>query len=322
MEKWTKLEPIFILFSLVLGYLTSFIPSISTFCANIGEPLVAVLLFFIFLEIDWSSLKSSLVNKKFLSLGLIINFVWTPLLVIILGKVFFSSNPIIQTALFLLLVMPCTDWYLIFTNLTGGNVSLAASILPFNLILQFLLLPIFLLFFFKETISLGYFNAIETILELLIPLAIALFFRFLIEKVKSLNFLEEKIHSYSDKAEFVLVCIIAFAIFSSEGSDIINVLNNFPLFVLVLTVFYILNFTLSFVLGNIFDFNKEDIISLVFTTTSRNTPLSLTLAGILFPETRLISLLLLVGPLTEIPFSLIESFLLKLLTKNRNKLKY
>ena len=44
----------------------------------------------------------------------------------------------------MLMVTPCTDWYLVFTGVAKGNVPLSTSILPINLILQILLLPIFL----------------------------------------------------------------------------------------------------------------------------------------------------------------------------------
>ena len=46
----------------------------------------------------------------------------------------------------MLMVTPCTDWYLIFTEIAKGNVALSA-ILPVNLILQVLLLPIYLFLF-------------------------------------------------------------------------------------------------------------------------------------------------------------------------------
>ena len=42
---------------------------------------------------------------------------------------------------------PCTDWYLIFTEIAKGNVALSTAILPVNLILQVLLLPIYLFLF-------------------------------------------------------------------------------------------------------------------------------------------------------------------------------
>ena len=41
------------------------------------------------------------------------------------------------------MVTPCTDWYLIFTGISKGNVALGSSILPLNLVLQLVLLPVY-----------------------------------------------------------------------------------------------------------------------------------------------------------------------------------
>lgn len=309
MRKETKFEPVFILLSLLLGYFFSFFKISIVTNFDLEETLVSILLFFIFLEIDWSDLKLEFKNKKFRNSTLIINFIWTPVFAFLLGKLFLSNDIDLQIALILILVMPCTDWYLIFTEMTGGNLDLSTSILPFNLILQLLLLPFYLYFFFGNQ---GYFIdlglTIDTIIELLIPLVLAFIVRFILVKVLD-N--EHIIHKASDKIEFLLICIIAFVLFLTEGQDITSSFKQYKLFFFVLVVYYLVNFTLSFNLGKKLNFDDSDIISLVFATTSKNTPLSLTLAGILFPEHKIISLVLILGPLTELPFSLLESAVLK-----------
>lgn len=309
MRKDTKLEPLFILLSLLLGYFFSFFKFSFSINVDIEEILVSVLLFFIFLEIDWSDLKLEFKNKRFRNSALIINFIWTPVFAFLLGKLFLSNSVDLQIALMLILVMPCTDWYLVFTEMTGGNLDLSTSILPYNLILQLLLLPVYLYAFFGNQ---GYFIdiglTISTIFELLVPLVLALVVRFILVKVLD-N--EHIIHIASDKVEVILICIIAFVLFMNEGQDITSSFKQYPVFFSVLIIYYVVNFTLSLNLGKSLDFDNADTISLVFTTTSKNTPLSLTLAGILFPEHKIISLVLILGPLTELPFSLIESFVLK-----------
>jgi ACR3 family arsenite efflux pump ArsB len=44
----------------------------------------------------------------------------------------------------MLMVTPCTDWYLVFTGISSGNLTLSAALLPVNLVLQLMLLPIYL----------------------------------------------------------------------------------------------------------------------------------------------------------------------------------
>lgn len=78
---------------------------------------------------------------------LTINFLWTPFLAWGLGAIFLSDHPALWIGFIMLMVTPCTDWYLILTEIAKGNVALATSILPVNLILQVLLLPIYLFLF-------------------------------------------------------------------------------------------------------------------------------------------------------------------------------
>src|SRR5690625_5605399 len=74
----------------------------------------------------------------------------------------------------MLMVTPCTDWYLAFTGIAKGNVSLSTSVLPINLILQVILLPVYLLIFAGTIESIPISTLIESILiVLVIPFALA-----------------------------------------------------------------------------------------------------------------------------------------------------
>ena len=91
--------------------------------------------------------KNGFRNLKFAGTSLTINFLWTPLLAWGLGALFLSDHPALWVGFIMLMVTPCTDWYLIFTEIAKGNVALSTAILPVNLILQVLLLPIYLFLF-------------------------------------------------------------------------------------------------------------------------------------------------------------------------------
>src|SRR5690606_23694375 len=78
----------------------------------------------------------------------------------------------------MLMVTPCTDWYLVFTGVAKGNIPLSTSVLPVNLILQVLLLPVYLMLFFGASGNVELKSLVESILlVLLIPFAAALLVR-------------------------------------------------------------------------------------------------------------------------------------------------
>lgn len=81
----------------------------------------------------------------------------------------------------MLLVTPCTDWYLIFTGIAKGNVALSTAILPMNLILQIILLPFYLLIFGGTTGMTGLSFLVESVLVVLLPLLLAIAIRSLLK---------------------------------------------------------------------------------------------------------------------------------------------
>lgn len=87
---------------------------------------------------------------------------------------FLGDNPALYIGFIMLMVTPCTDWYLIFTGIAKGNVALSTAILPLNLILQVILLPIYLLVFGGTTGVIELSFLVESILIVLfIPLILA-----------------------------------------------------------------------------------------------------------------------------------------------------
>src|SRR5699024_5908473 len=137
----------------------------------------------LFLSTPVKALKKAFSNRKFASSSLMINFLWTPLLVWGLGGIFLSDHPALWIGFIMLMVTPCTDWYLAFTGIAKGNVALSTAILPLNLILQVLLLPIYLLLFagIMETVKMSIlFESI--LLVLLLPFLLAILTRYIFSK--------------------------------------------------------------------------------------------------------------------------------------------
>jgi len=103
-----------------------------------------VMLFAAFVGIPLSHLREAFGNRRVVGSSLLVNFVWSPLLAVGLGAVFLRDQPALWVGLIMLLVTPCTDWYLVFTDIADGDVPLATSVLPYNLVLQLVLLPVYL----------------------------------------------------------------------------------------------------------------------------------------------------------------------------------
>lgn len=93
----------------------------------------------------------------------------------------------------MLLVTPCTDWYLVFTGLSNGNVELGMSILPLNLILQIILLPVYLFLFIGSEVQMDSLGIIgSTVFVLIIPFFASLVTKVLTKNRESFSFFLEK----------------------------------------------------------------------------------------------------------------------------------
>src|SRR5690625_1058331 len=281
-------------------------------------PLLVAMLYITFLQIPISDIKSSFRNLKFTSTAIIMNFVWTPILAWILAMLFQSDSPALWIGFIMLMVTPCTDWYIIFTSIAKGNVALSATILPLNLLLQIILLPFYLLIFGGATgvIELSYL--VESVLVVLfIPLYLSFFTKTLLKDNQQLK---EKLFSKVDVLPIIFLSLAIIAMFSSQGQILIENLDLLWKITIPIFLFFIINFVIGEKIGDFMKFNYADKASFSLTTLARNSPISLAIAMTAFPEEPLIALTLVVGPLLELPILAIISQIL-LLKKTRVPIK-
>lgn len=262
------------------------------------------------LSIDLKQIKKSFSNVRFTLMAVAINFVFTPLFGYLLGKVFFPDLLDIRIGLLMLLVTPCTDWYLVFTGLSKGNVELGMSILPLNLILQIILLPVYLLVLIGSEVTMDVASLVGSVaMVLVIPFALSALTKLI---TKGNQKFQKFLSAQADNLQLLFLCMAVVVMFASEGE---NLLENPMLLVQMfvpLLIFFAVLFCLAQMVGRLMKFPKRDIVSLNFTTLARNSPLSLAIAVATFPDRPLISLALVIGPLIELPvLSVISGILTK-----------
>lgn len=299
MEILEKGEPAIIFLAILLGLGLSNISLLTSNSGSLITLFLCLMLYGLFLEVPLKDLKNSFKNVKFTSSSLIINFIWTPLLGYFLGALFLKGNIDILIGFFMLILTPCTDWYLVFTKMAKGNLNLSFSILPINLILQIVLLPIYLIIFFSTSNSMNYYElAYSILIVIVIPFILAQLTKYILKNKTKIN---EKITQLFSKYQTIFLAIAVFGIFNSEGRVVFNNLNSILLIFIPLILFFIINFILDFIVAKNMKFNYENYASLTMTTLARNSPLALAIAVNSFPESQLILIGLVIGPLIELP---------------------
>jgi len=127
MDKINKYQTIVILIAVIVGLVIGQSSLISDISASFIIPLLMVMLFGLFLTIDISELKHSFLNIKFSITSILINFVWTPIFAYLLGSIFLNHDIAIWMGFVMLMVTPCTNWYLVFTSVAKRKCTLINS---------------------------------------------------------------------------------------------------------------------------------------------------------------------------------------------------
>lgn len=109
-------------------------------------PLLAMLLFATFSQMAPGRLVEAFGDRRFLAAAVIGNFVLVPIVVLVL-LMWVPDEPAWRLGVLLVLLVPCTDWFISFTHLGGGDSPRAVAFAPLSLLLQMLLLPFYLWLF-------------------------------------------------------------------------------------------------------------------------------------------------------------------------------
>lgn len=305
-----KLQPVIILGSALIGLILGGFTSLGGISSSLIEVFLMMLLYILFLSVDLKQIKKSLTNIRYTSASVAINFIITPVVGYILGKVFFANSLDIRIGLLMLLITPCTDWYLVFTGLSKGNIELNMSILPLNLILQIVLMPVYLFIFMGSEVVMDVATIVGSIVMVLfVPFVLSVVTKII---TKNSAKFQHFISKQCDNLQLLFLCLAVVVMFASEGK---NLLDN-PMLLLEmfipLLIFFVITFFIAQGVGRLLKFEKKDTVALNFTTLARNSPLSLAIAVATFPEQPLISLALVIGPLIELPvLSIVSGILLR-----------
>lgn len=297
-----KLQSIIILVAVLLGLLLGQVSVVQLYADSLILPFLTLMLFGVFLQIPLKDITESFKNIRFTASSVIMNFIWTPIFAWLLGAIFLHDLPAIWVGFIMLMVTPCTDWYLIFTGIAKGNVALGAAGLPLKLILQLTLLPVYLLVLGGSLIEIDVLTLLKGVLFVLIlPFLLALIVRFVIIKAKGTEWFANKLLSYISFNQIIFLSLAIVAMFASQGEILVN--NPAILLKLLLPTlaFFTVNFFMGQMVGLLLRFSYEDTVAFNFTTLARNSPIALAIAVASFPEEPLIALALVIGPLIELP---------------------
>lgn len=112
-------------------------PSVAPGLEALLWPTLAMLLYATFVQVPLLHVREAFGDRRFVAAVLIGNFVLLPLVAWWLVQ-WLPADPVLVTGV---LLVSCTDWFITFSQLGGGNVPRAIAVTPLSLLLQLILLP-------------------------------------------------------------------------------------------------------------------------------------------------------------------------------------
>lgn len=265
-------------------------------------PALVLMVAAVFVQMDASRVREVRHGGLVVAASLVLNFVFTPLLAWALGAGLLGDSPDLRIGLLLLLVTPCTDWYLVFTAVARGHTGIAAALLPVNLILQLLLLPIYVLLLGGPATFVETGTLVESVLLVLgVPLILALGARWGAARLRGPEWRDRALVGPAGHVVLPLLYVAVFAMFAWQARTVAE--NGGELLALLppLGVFFVVVPLAAWCVSRLLHLPGNQRVTLIMTTTARNSPIALVIAVAAFPDRPLIALALVVGPLIELP---------------------
>lgn len=260
-----------------------------------------VLVGFLFFSVRLDALLEVKKHWLFILVALLANFVIVPLIGYSVATFFLSSQPLVFVGLVIYFMSPCTDWFLGFTRLSEGNVTLGLALIPINMTMQLLLYPLYMLVFAQHAVTVDPGVIGTTLFQwFLAPLVVALVtHKLLRERLGAIQF--KKILSHIDQGVPWVIGLLVMEIFAANIDVILLHSGVFAKALVAVFIFFVLTFLTGEGLSRLLHFRYPEHALLSMTTAARNAPLMLAVTMVALPGQPLIYASLIIGMLLEFP---------------------
>lgn len=306
-----RMQPLLLIGAIAIGLtLAELAPGIAARLGWLVSVGVFALIYLIMLGVHERNILKAFRQRRPMIIALGLNFVFTPILAYGLGWLFLSNHPEIWVGLILYLVTPCIGWYLVFTDLAGGDIELGVGLLFWNILLQMLLIPVYLWLLAGQLVGVDMGIVLRSVgLFLILPYALAwVTRRFLAAQNGGATPVKDRLPLGLLKTAALMLVIAA--MFASQGSIL---LENPAIILLMIgpgVAFFVVIFVVALAASRMANLTYPQTALVVFTTAARNSEVSLAVAVTAFASP-LIALTVVIGPAIELPILILILHVLK-----------
>jgi len=287
-----------IIFGLLLGKTS---PALGFRLARFIPVGLFLMIFPQMVKVDLGKVKEAFRGGKQLLISPLYNYLCSPFLVFLLAHIFLPDEPYLRTGLILTGVAPCIAMVNLWSGISGGNLSLSATLSAIDSILQMFLTPLYIALLVK---AVPYDHTIIPKLILVylgLPLVLGNIVRYRMLKYKGEEGLKE-LEPYLEKTWLIGLIFTLVVMFSSEGEHVFANPWHLVRIAIPLIIFFFLQFSIILKTCNKLSLNYEDSVSIAFNGTGMNFELAIAIALSAFPAR--VAVATVMCPLVEVPVML------------------
>ena len=256
----------------------------------------------VMLPVELTDVGAAMKKVRPTALALFINFIFIPIFAWSLGWLILRDYPDFWVGAILYALTPCIGWYLIFTDIAKGDVAWGIALLPWNVTLQVLLLPVYLYLLVGKVIPVDPWLLVQSIaLFLVAPFVLSFAVRKAVIAGRGRDYFFGRFKENLGEVKLWTFVVVIVSMFLSQETLAFSDINTVALLVTFLIGFFIVLFALAILLGRAFRLSYEDNATLAFVTTARNSEVVIGVAIAAFPGHPLVYFAIILGPIIELP---------------------
>ncbi len=275
-------------------------PGAGSALGGIVDPAILVLVSALTFTVRVDGLASLRRAPRLVLIALIGNFVVIPLIAFALTSVLVPDDAL-RLGVLIYFLFPCTDWFLGFTRMAGGDTTVGAALIPVQMLLQLALYPVWLALFAGHAVASVAGSIVPTLATwFAMPVGIAVVTRVLLRLVARAEVRVRVLTAVDGLIPFVIATVIV-GIFAANVHTILADPTAFGWVLFVVFLFFVIAYALGEGAARMLRLPYPEHALLTMTTSARNAPLMLAVTTIALPEQPVVYAAIVLGMLVEFP---------------------